>query len=340
MISDLFIEQLLIIMKTKKNNLNILVTGVGSELAFSIIKALQLSELDYCLIGTDISLEVVGKYWCDIYYQIPMVIDEEKYISKLKEIITNEGITIVIPTVDKEFFVLPKYKGEFKEQLGCHFLINEWEEINTFNDKWKSYLWYLNNNIPTPKTYLIDDFNISESGCQQIDFPMIVKPREGGGSRSIYKINSIEDIIKYGEIVSNPIFQEYLFPDDEEYTAGVYKTLDNEVFSIVFKRTLKFGMTNTAEVVNSEILNNFVKDILLKTNLIGSNNIQFRVTSNGPKVLEINPRFSGTTAIRAKFGFNDVEFWINEVLYESKLKKNEIKEGFVLRFMEEQYHFK
>lgn len=327
-------------MKTEKDKINILITGVGSELAFSIIKALKISDLNYWLVGTDIYQEVVGKYWGDKFYQVPKVVDEKNYISELKRIIQSEKIDILIPTVDPELPILSKYKKEFKEKLHCHILINEFEEINRFNDKWLSYLWYIEHAIATPKSILPENNTDLEKSALALEYPMIMKPRVGGGSRSIFKINSFLDVAKYIEIVPKPILQQYLFPDNEEYTAGTYKTIDNEVFTIILKRTLKFGMTNTAETVFNKELNDFAKEVILKTNLIGSNNIQFRVTKQGPKVLEINPRFSGTTGIRASFGFNDVEMWIKEVMFpKSKTPEPVIKKGFVLRFMEEQYHF-
>lgn len=323
-------------MKIKK--INILVTGVGSELAFSIIKAIQISSFNYHLIGTDIYSEVVGKYWCDNFYQVPPAKEEQNYLAELKKIVAKDDVNIIIPTVDKEFALLSKQKNDFRDSLNCHILINDWEEINRFNDKWRSYEWYINNAIPTPKSFLIEEGNDLNNFDMQ--YPMIIKPREGGGSRSIFKINSFQDIVKYIEVVPKPLLQEYLSPDNEEYTAGTFRRLDNEIYTIILKRTLKFGMTHTAEVVFNKELNDFAKDVLLKTNLIGSNNIQFRVTKEGPKVLEINPRFSGTTGIRANFGFNDVEMWIYQALSNEEIPKPKIKEGFVLRYMQEQYHIK
>ena len=105
------------------------------------------------------------------------------------------------------------------------------------------------------------------------------------------------------------------------------------------KRTLKFGMTNTAEVIRDHDLTGFCKTVILKTNLTGSNNIQFRINNEGPKIIEINPRFSGTTGIRANFGFNDVEMWIDEIIFDREIIQPEIKKGIVLRFMEELYRF-
>jgi len=319
--------------------MNILVTAVGSELAFSVIKALKLATFPFKLYGSDINAEVAGKYWCDKFYKVPLAKDEAAYIHKLKEIVQSEGINAIIPTNDVEILTLSRYKEEFQNSFNCLIIINPSEEVERFNDKWLSYLWFDENNIPCPKTFLIRDLMSTESNLSGLTFPMILKPRIGGGSRSIFRINSHDDLKKYSIVMPDHVLQEYLYPDHEEYTAGVYRTMKDEVFVIILKRTLKFGMTNTAETVFDSGLENFVRQSILKTKLSGSVNIQFRLTDKGPKVLEINPRFSGTTGIRAHFGFNDVEMSINELIINHKLAQPEIKKGFVLRYFEEQYHF-
>ncbi|KAB2878375.1 ATP-grasp domain-containing protein [bacterium] len=319
--------------------INILVTAVGSELAFTIIKAIKLMQQPYRLIGCDIYNEVVGKYWCNKFYTVPLAKDEANYIESLKRIVKDERINIVIPTADLEFFILSKHQNSFKNEFACNIFINEYEEIIRFNDKWLAYQWYENHKLPTPKTFLADNLSELKNEITALPYPMLIKPRQGGGSRTIFKVSSFEEVVKYQPIVPDPIIQEYLIPDDEEYTAGTYRTSVNEVLTIVMKRKLKFGMTNTAETVNNPELDKFCKHVILNTNLKGSNNIQFRVTKDGPKILEINPRFSGTTGIRANFGFNDVEMWINEVIFGKEITQPVINHGFVLRFMEEQYHF-
>lgn len=46
--------------------------------------------------------------------------------------------------------------------------------------------------------------------------------------------------------------------------------------------------------------------------LCGSMNIQLRLTENGPRVFEINPRFSSTVLMRHRMGYTDVLWAIDE----------------------------
>jgi carbamoyl-phosphate synthase large subunit len=52
----------------------------------------------------------------------------------------------------------------------------------------------------------------------------------------------------------------------------------------------------------------------VKLDLLGSINIQLRMTGNLPKIFEINPRFSSTVLYRHLFGFEDLIWSIEDRL--------------------------
>lgn len=316
----------------------ILVTAVGSELGISVLKALKLGQYDKQVFGTDIYTDVVGKDLVSEFLQVPLASKEDEFLSALYKIIESNRIQYLIPTSDFEITLLAKHKQAFLNQLNCHILINDYDEVNRFNDKWTSYLWYKDHGISTPKSHLIEDSTSFNKELKNLGFPFILKPRIGGGSRGIFKINSIDDFLKYAPVVPLPVAQEYLYPDNQEYTAGIFRFSKNEAHVIVLKRELKFGMTNKAWVVNDLKLENFVKDTIFNTNLYHLVNLQFRITESGPKVLEINPRFSGTTGIRTNFGFDEIGMWIH-LLEGVEPSAPKIRLGCVYRYMEEQYHY-
>jgi carbamoyl-phosphate synthase large subunit len=71
----------------------------------------------------------------------------------------------------------------------------------------------------------------------------------------------------------------------------------------------------------------------------GPLNIQLRLDErDNPVCFEINLRFSGTTPIRAEFGFNDVHASINEYVLNYPVKDVlKFSFGYSLRFMNEMY---
>jgi len=66
----------------------------------------------------------------------------------------------------------------------------------------------------------------------------------------------------------------------------------------------------------------------------GACNIQSIVTSDKRVIpFEINCRISGTNSIRAQFGFADVKYTIDEILYQEKLTKPRITKGSAVRIL-------
>ncbi len=69
--------------------------------------------------------------------------------------------------------------------------------------------------------------------------------------------------------------------------------------------------------------------------VMGSINVQLMMGEDGPVPFEINARLSGTTAVRAHFGFNEPEMTLRIFLLGEKLPPPEIRRGVVLRYVEE-----
>ena len=54
----------------------------------------------------------------------------------------------------------------------------------------------------------------------------------------------------------------------------------------------------------------------------GAINIQCRFVDGVVKVFEINPRFSGTTSLRAMAGYNEPDILIQKHLFNADIEKN------------------
>ena len=61
--------------------------------------------------------------------------------------------------------------------------------------------------------------------------------------------------------------------------------------------------------------------------------------NNIPVCFELNVRFSGTTPMRAKWGYNDIEAMIREYIYDEDINEilKPVKNGKVYRYFNEYY---
>ena len=145
-----------------------------------------------------------------------------------------------------------------------------------------------------------------------ISYPCILKNRFGSGSRAVFTVANDEDADYLVKCYPDAIFQEMLEPADREVTCAVYRRRDGVVASLLMLRRLTGGFTGWAKVIKDEETSRMCEVIAQGLGLYGSMNVQLRITDRGPRVFEINPRFSSTVLMRHRIGYTDVLWALDE----------------------------
>ena len=318
--------------------IRILVTGVGSLLGQGILKSIQDSSLDCNVTGTDYFPSAVGLYWVDKGYILPDILKPEikdsEWIDALINVINQEEIDIVFPGLDFEIPILAKNKSAIEKKTGAILLVSSKEVVKIGDDKWETVNYLKNNGFNYPNSSLE---NTVESFIQSNPFPLIVKPRFGHTSENVFIVKNKKELNEAVETCDKPIIQEYIQNSEKEYTCGA-TFIDNEILTLIsLRRTLKNGNTQQAFCERTDEIDAYIKKLTLSIKPFGPINFQLRLKNRSPVVFEINPRFSGTTPIRALFNVNEVDAVIRK-LTGSKLKSTyKEKKGVVIRYFENQY---
>lgn len=281
--------------------LNILITGAAGDIARSISRVLE-NKGGINLYGIDLN----GDFPSFLYYkkfEIAYRVYESEYLNFIEKFILENSIDLIIPTSEAEI----SYFNENRISQICNakLIMASNNIMDTGFDKLKTmdYLEQLDIDIP---------WTIDADKGEPNEYPCIYKSKSGSGSKEVIIVNSREDHPIKKKI--NYVYQELLTPLDEEYTCGVYKTKTNQFSYIVFKRKLVNGRTGSGEVINNEKINLFLDNFCKRVNFQGSINVQLILTANGPKIFEINPRFSSTVLFRDVLGFEDLWWSIQENL--------------------------
>lgn len=320
--------------------IRVLVLGVGGNVSQGIIKALRKTKIDLRLIGACISPNSAGLYMCDEAYLSPYA-HEEQFMDWLIDICNKCRIDIVFTGVEENICRIAKDIDFFKAQTRAVFVSSDYEQILTGQDKLRTALWLKDNGCNYPQFCSLDMQREIEELVDKLGFPLIAKPRKGKSAQGIYIVNSrqeLDEILK----LDHYVLQEYIGNDDSEYTVGCYCSRNRRRMDvIIMHRILKNGTTVWAEVVKNEKIRREAEKICRAFKPRGPLNIQMRLNSNGePVCFELNVRFSGTTAMRANFGFCDVEAMVREyVLGESIDSCFQIVCGEAYRYSEEMYIF-
>jgi carbamoyl-phosphate synthase large subunit len=290
-------------MKTK---FNILVTGCGGDIGQSIGKILKQSSYVNQFFGCDISDKNAGKFIFENFF-VSERCTSPNYLSFVENVINEKNIDIVIPIAEPELRFYAE-KGIVDKIGSAKLLTASLEAIEVGFDKLKTANFLEAENLPFPLTQ-----NLS-AVKQPEQFPVILKSKTGSGSSTVHVVKSQDDFEYLKGKNPDFIVQEYLSDSQGEYTCGAFRSRSGTIRLIAFKRELTGGYSGYGEVVEDESITKVLTSIVNGLALVGSINIQLRLTSKGPVVFEINPRFSSTVLFRHLFGFKDVEWSIQDLM--------------------------
>lgn len=344
---------------------NFLITPLnGRNAGTEAFKSLKLTNIYNKIVVTDITKFSYGNHVCENFYIQPCASSGD-YINSILKIVKKEKIDVIIPGSDYEIRALAKERERFKK-LRTYLLMNSQEVINTCMDKYKTAEFFEKNNIPCIKTEVfslrnVNNYNLFNYLGKKLHRPFIIKPNFfSGGSNTISIIQDRYDLGRFIKLNSHYrdkfIAQEYIDAPNKEYTVGVMSDKSGRIISsFAMKRDLstpdsvklrvknkhKSNVKSEYLIISSGLsqglvrdypkIREFSEDIALKLKSAGPLNIQCREYENKIYIFEINPRFSGTTSIRAIMGHNDVKLIFYSVVKDINLGQQKYKFSSVVR---------
>jgi carbamoyl-phosphate synthase large subunit len=279
---------------------NYYVSSVGGDISQSIINIIKSAFPQAVLFGTDLDNQNSGCQEVENFEVSPKASSAD-YLNWLQDFLIRNNIDIFIPVNENELETLAMLSdSELNNLLGRTSII--WagsEAVKLFGSKRNTSNYLMTLGIKVPRVFR-DPVDILKS-----DYPVVVKPERGAGSRNVFVCRSIEEVKAAIVLSPNCIIQQHIGDADSEYTAGVFRSLSGEVRVIVFQRKLSGGATGWAKVVVNIDFEALCRRIAESINLNGAINIQFRLDKGEPSVFEVNGRFSSTVMIRHILGFTD-----------------------------------
>lgn len=282
--------------------MNILISGIASDIGFGVGRILRDWGWVGRLCGMDVQSEHPGDFIFDQLAVAPRA-TSENYLKWLASYIEHHNISLFITTSEAEIAVINNHG--LQEIAGAKILIANKCAIDHALDKYACMSYLRERGVRVPENGIV-------GVTEPITYPVIVKPRNGQGSKEVQKF---EDSLAFSErALAGQIWQEYLGPDDQEYTCAVYHSSIRGTRILVLRRTLAGGLTGRGVVVNDPKIEDYVEGIARALEIEGVINVQLRLTASGPCLFEINPRLSSTLVFRDKMGFCDLRWWIQDTV--------------------------
>lgn len=282
--------------------ITVLITAIGGDIAQSVAKLARQHCPNVRLIGTDMGIEHGGTLFVDEVHRVPPA-DARDYVPALLGIIEQTRVDHVIPMSEPELnALLPLIaKGD-----GARWITAGAQVISAGVDKLATMEALARLGLPVPWTVPV------AAGAPR-ELPCILKERFGSGSRGVHTLKDDQDVRYYAPRYPDAVFQELLGTPDREITCAVYRTRDARVTTLQMRRRLVGGFTGWAETMDDPDVMTLCEQIAHGLDLRGAMNVQLRLTAGGPRVFEINPRYSSTVLMRAGIGYTDVAWAFDEL---------------------------
>lgn len=314
-----------------------MVLGLGGNVSQGILKALALSPLQCRIVGGCISPMALGLYTVDRSYVTPLAKDPS-FLEWLIATCKDEGVQAVLSGVEPVLSIMAGHAGEIRKQTGAVCIVSSPHHLDIGGDKLVTCQWLQSQGFHYPRYAASENRDELEKLAKECGYPLIAKPRRGKGARGVIEIRNASEL----ELVStrpDTVVQEYLGDPDSEYTAGCFCDRDGQVRgTLILRRELQYGTTVRAEAGEFPEMREEAVRIASALRPMGPCNIQMRMANGRPVCFEINVRFSGTTPLRARMGFNEVHESIRHfVLGKPASDLPLITSGIVLRYWNEMY---
>jgi len=344
--------------------MKVLVTGIGGGgHGEQIFKALNLAPTRYDIIAADMNPVSKGLAEAKKGYLLPPA-SHSSYIDAVLKLCRQENIQVVFHGSEPELKALSQNRHVFAE-VGIFLPINSGPVIDMCLNKARTFERLERNGFHVPRwaKMTADSQNSSLKG---FPLPAVIKPSlGGGGSFNVFLAQTEKELVWFTEYLlgfcDEVVVQEYVGTPDDEYTVGVLCDLDGQLInSIALKRYILSSLSNKVRIPNLTSRKDLgpvlaissglsqgemgrfpavtgkCEQIALSLGSRGPLNIQCRLVKGKVYVFEINPRFSGTTSLRAMMGFNEPDILIRKHLLGENIHAHfSYREAVILRGLNE-----
>lgn len=310
--------------------MNILICSVGRRVKLIEYFKRELNKYNGKVIAIDCDLSAAALYHADQFEVVPRITDPE-YIDHLKHLCAKYSIDAVLSLIDPELTLLASVKEEFYRN-GIQIIVSDQEVVDICSDKFLTYQFLHENQLPGVPTYMDINAVIHELSIGNISFPLIVKPKNGSASIGIYKVSSFKELNVFLDKTHDYIIQPFIAGDE----LGIDCYIDfitNKTTNIFMKRkiTMRAGETDKSISIKDPELKQLIENLIDKLKPKGPIDIDCFKTENGYLISEINPRFGGGYLHAHELGEDFVRNIINNLKGEPNLEsKSDYKEGTIM----------
>jgi carbamoyl-phosphate synthase large subunit len=212
----------------------------------------------------------------------PPRIDDPGYVPFLEEVCAEHGVGAVVPLTDLDLEVLASAPS-------LPAFVPAAEIARATFDKYETHHLLLAHGLPSPPT------SLPEEGWAGIEYPVMVKPRQGSGARSIHPAADAREAEFFVGYVKEPVMLQKLM-DGPEFSIDILCDLDGRCLNAIPRTMLESrgGESIKGTVIHDAELIELGRAVSETLGFRGPATVQaFRDAEIGLGITDVNTRFGG-----------------------------------------------
>ena len=236
-------------------------------------------------LGVDADPLAPALYHCDRHAIVPRIADPS-YVPTLTALREEHDVRLVVPLNDLDFPVLA---GERDRLAPALVLLPDPEASGRMSDKLEAHRFFVANGIPSPRSWAPEDVP------DDVRYPVLVKAREGFGSRNIHRAADAGELAFFLRYTDVPSFvQEVCL--GEEFSIDVFCDMEARCLNAIPRTMIlsKGGESiKGASIQDRELIEHGARTAEV-VGIKGPANVQcFREPDGSLPITDVNTRFGG-----------------------------------------------
>lgn len=284
--------------------MTVIVTNAKNRIAYNIVRSLGQKGIN--VVTSDShknAMSFASKYSKEHFvYPSPFNNNQSDFIDCIINEIQKHKARVLMPVLE-ETYLISKYKKELLQHTAL--VVPDYEQILLAHnkDKWEKIAGKLN--ICTPRSYYIDDLKNGRPVLKHLPYPLLIKPKQGGGGWGINQINSPNELERFlikDSYLERPWEQFYVQEKIDGDTTCVAMLLNNGELraKVTYKQLreypIKCGQATLRISVNSPHAEEKLQLLLEHLRWHGVCQADFIIEKKTgiPYLVDLNPRFWGS----------------------------------------------